>query len=1841
MRNKFALSGIITLLIIFITFPASTYVGNKAITLDGDGDYILVPSSSSLTFSDGITIEAWVRIDTLSRNQIIVHKKNSYYNDIWCGLDSSNRLEWLFRIDGSERDIRHNYSFTAGTWYHIAYTYDALTGIGRTYVNGDKVGEIWTYGQLTFNDTDGWYLGVDTDGSSLNDYWNGDLDDVRIWNIAKTQTEIQALMNVSLSGNETGLVAYWKLDEAPGTSTAADATPNGNDGTLQGNADFFDSTGNPLQLPSSDQNIHVFPTDLTFCEMRVGETRELSLEIANSGQTDLQVTNIQSNNTTFVPMPTSATVPSFSSFEISVQFTPTAPGTETGTLTISSDDTDTPSVNVNLSGDGATTVNRTAVFDDNNDFVQVIKDIPETNLTIEFWFKTTDPYGGLFGVEKGWLGNNGHDRHIYINDGYMKQRVYNNETITSQSSGFNDDQWHHYAMVIEKGVGQKMYIDGQLEASGSKDHSDFTDQDRFVFGYSNDRGWYSGVIDEVRIWKIPLSKASILAFKDRILTGNESGLIGNWRLDDCPNQRFAKDKTNFQATGFLFDNTNLVNSARTETPVIAEQDIFVEPSSLDFGDVQVGQYAEQTFDIVNRGQNRLTVSDITSSDAQLFVSPEPFPEAITTQSISLEIPYGTTQRIRVRYKPSSISALNATLTITSNDPDSPTNITVTGNGVGYNNKAVSFDGDNDYIEIPYSSSMRPDKWTMEVWVKLNSFDVDRRGIMGSGWSYRDFYIGTKDQKFFAWIYRDSDNYGEIYSTFQPNTDQWYHLAASYDGSVFSFYVDGVLQGTSSKGWSKDERSFYFGRTAGGEYINGVIDEACFWNMARSPQEINATMGSLLPEDATGLVGYWRFDESAGMTVAQDFTSNGNRGTVYGNTDFIASDAPIQEAPLSPGVVISPLFLDFDKVTIGDFAERSLIIFNKGQQVLQIENIQPNKPEFEVLNRSFPLAWGERKQINIRFTPDSEGYSTDRVLVRSNDPGTAKSFSLLGIGRTYFNRALKLDGDGDMVSVPHDTSLDLDTVTVEMWVKPGTDLTGKDVSFIRKERYSDTCFILEQLYDQEDSNTEELFMWVNNGSSWYKNNRAAYNTFAFAPGEWYHLAATYDGSLIQLFVNGRLLATRRYTGGTGDSNINPVYIGSNGNGRWFDGLIDDVRIFDYARTQAEIVSTMNLTLTGDEPGLVAYWPFDDQPTSSKADDASGNGLSGTLSGNAYFVDSDAPTSLPSQEQDIAVFPSTVEFGTVMQNSSTEKNLIIINRGQSTLQITGIQSADAQVTPRMTAFPLLSGEKMEVPLVFNPTTIGDFSADLTITSDDPDSATVVVNMSATVLDTAPASNWALELDGSSDYVSIPDSDSLDLTDNFTLEAWVFLTASNDRIILGKHEAYEWDIDDGTVWWRLWTDGGWDWKNTGVKVEYNQWTHLALIYSSPDVQIYKNGILSNTTSDSQGGDLGTNENELRIGSYGYSNGGYWYSGQLDEVRMWNDVRTEEEIRDNMFAMLTGTEPNLVGYWPFSADADDFSSQGNDGTLRDNATTVETDLPLPPEKGDVNRNGLISELDAVMILQASLGFIDLPAIEFFAADVTNNLRVTAYDASLVMKYIVGDISSFPAPSVDTPSIESVIANLQNMNFVKPEIIQIPITISEMTDVLSAQIMLKYDTSRLEPVRVLKTDLTSDYQLAYEAQNGELRISLANSEATSGNGNIVIVEFRALQLPLQNRHNSVRLVNVMLNEGSNIFLQNNTPIPEETKLLANYPNPFNPETWIPYLLADGANVNIRIYNINGQLVRQLDLGKQRAGSYIARDKAVYWDGNNEFGEAVASGIYFYTLQAGSVSKTRQMVILK
>ena len=190
--------------------------------------------------------------------------------------------------------------------------------------------------------------------------------------------------------------------------------------------------------------------------------------------------------------------------------------------------------------------------------------------------------------------------------------------------------------------------------------------------------------------------------------------------------------------------------------------------------------------------------------------------------------------------------------------------------------------------------------------------------------------------------------------------------------------------------------------------------------------------------------------------------------------------------------------------------------------------------------------------------------------------------------------------------------------------------------------------------------------------------------------------------------------------------------------------------------------------------------------------------------------------------------------------------------------------------------------------------------------------------------------------------------------------------------------------------------------------------------------------------------------------------------------------------------------------------------------------------------------------------------------------------------------------------------------------------------------ILVARDFGRIKPFNP-QTDVNGDGKvnisdLTLVAQSMDAEAGNAGTSAVAMNGVISPAVIRAWIVQAQ-----------IENDGSSVFQHGitnlrrllETLIPEKTALLANYPNPFNPETWIPYHLAAPTKVTLQIFAVNGALVRTLDLGHQPAGVYQQRTRAAYWDGRNQLGEPVASGVHFYTLTAGDFTATRKMLIRK
>jgi hypothetical protein len=301
---------------------------------------------------------------------------------------------------------------------------------------------------------------------------------------------------------------------------------------------------------------------------------------------------------------------------------------------------------------------------------------------------------------------------------------------------------------------------------------------------------------------------------------------------------------------------------------------------------------------------------------------------------------------------------------------------------------------------------------------------------------------------------------------------------------------------------------------------------------------------------------------------------------------------------------------------------------------------------------------------------------------------------------------------------------------------------------------------------------------------------------------------------------------------------------------------------------------------------------------------------------------------------------------------------------------------------------------------------------------------------------------------------------------------------------------------------------------------------------------------------------------------------------------------------------------------------------------------------------SGAVGAVDVSVI--TSSGEVSVPLQGGFTyvpfGDLSGDGSISAYDAVLVLQFVAGIIDSFPAnPFTAPPNItpRDYTLSVAEVSAKMTERVSVPVHIADATGLTSGGIRLTYNPNILKAVDVAPTlVLNGAYWKANPSLPGEVRFAFATAEpateAREGSQALFNVEFEVL--PATEGHVSdLTLESVELVGSKQIHRVHGTltVLPSESLLLQNYPNPFNPETWLPYQLSEGGDVTLTIYNANGVKVRTLPLGFKQPGHYLTRERAAYWNGRNENGEQVASGVYFYSLQAGQFSAMRKMVILK
>ena len=510
-------------------------------------------------------------------------------------------------------------------------------------------------------------------------------------------------------------------------------------------------------------------------------------------------------------------------------------------------------------------------------------------------------------------------------------------------------------------------------------------------------------------------------------------------------------------------------------------------------------------------------------------------------------------------------------------------------------------------------------------------------------------------------------------------------------------------------------------------------------------------------------------------------------------------------------------------------------------------------------------------------------------------------------------------------------------------------------------------------------------------------------------------------------------------------------------------------------------------------------------------------------------------------------------------------------------------------------------------------------------------------------------ALEFNGEDTWVEIPHHDSLNVRESVTVMAWIYTPRYNGP------DGVDWQgiIAKGNVprSYSLYTEvnGGILLSPSGSQVEEtsdgqferNAWQHVVAQIGDGVKRYWINGKSAGSVPFDRRLPGKIDQASVLIGSTHdtepLENPDRHFLGLIDEVRVWNRVLSEPEI---ISQMESGTTDAIVSISPASVRS---PAVGEQLTLSLNVTGGEN----------------------VAGYQMTVKF-DPTALKYISSENADYLP----EGALAVPGIVKDDTVTVAATSLTDESEGD-GTLATLTF---EVVSVKPSMVYLLDSLLTSGLSINARPRVEGAEITRLDgdvngdgvVNVQDLVAVTASFGQFGENIAADVTGDGIVNIADLVFVAgnlgenggapsmwlseLEAPLTKANlqqwlreaRQLNLTDPIFQRGILVLeqlLAISTPI--ETMLLPNYPNPFNPETWIPYQLSEAAIVTVTIYDIVGSVVRSLDLGHQAAGYYRSHSKAAYWDGRNNLNERVASGIYFYQFQAGEFSATRRMLILK
>ena len=558
------------------------------------------------------------------------------------------------------------------------------------------------------------------------------------------------------------------------------------------------------------------------------------------------------------------------------------------------------------------------------------------DFTVEAWVRTSTASTNPF-VAVGSVGGND----------YWLGMLNGKGTISVSGGGcvgtslINDGRWHHLAGV-RNGSLLTIYVDGIAQTTVTNGNGASPTAPLGIGSFGNGSYFWPGSLDEVRLWNVARTPAQLQAALTTPLVGNETNLVGYYSFDEgTPNGNNAGLTTLYDLTSTAAHGTLLTSALSGSTSNWVESYALVVPTAT-AATVPAANGFTANWTAPATGTVTNYLLDVsTAADFSSAAPGSPFTVAAPTLSKAVTgLAAGTTYYYRVRADKTSVTgqgdysntitattcappvaiAQNATVTLDVNGNAtlaatavnngstancgpaaagalsvSPSSFSCTDAVPTTTASALNLNGSGQYITVAPGNSLPigNSSYTLEAWIKPTSMGI--YGIIGYG------TYGTGPQ---VNAFRLSPNNGGelinywwgpdlIVPTGNLANGQWHHVAATYDGTTRTIYVDGAVAGSDVPGVAHavpNASNVTIGKTVGTEYFSGGMDEVRIWNVARTAAQINATKNIGLPGTTTGLAAYYRFNEGSGTTVSDATGTAANLGTFVGSPTW-TTDAP--------------------------------------------------------------------------------------------------------------------------------------------------------------------------------------------------------------------------------------------------------------------------------------------------------------------------------------------------------------------------------------------------------------------------------------------------------------------------------------------------------------------------------------------------------------------------------------------------------------------------------------------------------------------------------------------------------------------------------------------------------------------------------------------------------------------------------------------------------------------------------------------------------------------------------------------------------------------------------------